>query len=225
LISRLIVRTALFLAVMAALLFIPAGTADWPSAWLFLLGMAAWSAVMGAWLVRHDPGLLAERMAPLHQQGQSRWDKILIHCAALLWAAWLAFMPLDAVRFGWSHMPAWLQGLGALALFFMAYLVYLTFRENSFAAPVVKIQRERGHKVVTTGPYRYVRHPMYAGAMFFFLGTPLLLGSWYGLALAPLMMGLLAGRAVMEERLLTAELEGYADYAARVRYRLIPLVW
>jgi protein-S-isoprenylcysteine O-methyltransferase Ste14 len=180
---------------------------------------------MGAWLARYDPGLLAERMAPLHQHGQSRWDKILIHCAALLWAAWLAFMPLDAVRFGWSHMPAWVQGLGALSLLLMAYLVYLTFRENSFAAPVVRIQRERGHKVVTTGPYRYVRHPMYAGAMFFFLGTPLLLGSWYGLALAPLMMGMLALRAVMEERMLSAELEGYADYAARVRYRLIPLIW
>ena len=224
-VSRLIIRTGLFLAAMAALLFIPAGTADWPAAWLFLLGMAAWSTVMGAWLVRYDPGLLAERMAPLHQHGQSRWDKILIHCAALLWMAWLAFMPLDAVRFGWSHMPAWVQGLGALALLLMAYIVYLTFRENTFAAPVVRIQKERGHRVVTTGPYRYVRHPMYAGAMFFFLGTPLLLGSWYGLVLAPFMMGLLAGRAIMEERLLTSELEGYADYAARVRYRLIPLIW
>ena len=224
-VSRLIIRTGLFLAVMAALLFIPAGTADWPAAWLFLLGMVAWSTAMGAWLVRHDPGLLAERMAPLYQQGQKGWDKILIHCAALLWAAWLAFMPLDAVRFGWSHMPAWIQGLGALCLLFMAYLVYLTFRENTFAAPVVRIQRERGHKVVSTGPYRHVRHPMYAGAMFFFLGTPLLLGSWYGLALAPLMMGMLAARAVMEERMLVAELEGYAEYAARVRYRLIPFVW
>jgi len=210
---------------MAALLFVPAGTAAWPAAWVFLLGMAAWSSAVGAWLVRHDPDLLAERMAPLYQQGQALWDKILIHCAALLWAAWLVFMPLDAVRFGWSQMPTSLQGLGALFLLLMAYLVYLTFRENSFAAPVVKIQRERGHKVVTTGPYRYVRHPMYAGAMLFFLGTPLLLGSWYGLALAPFMMAMLAVRAVMEERMLIAELEGYADYAARVRYRLIPLIW
>lgn len=222
---RLTIRTALFLAVMAALLFIPAGTARWPAAWVFLLGMIAWSTAMSAWLVKHDPGLLAERMAPLYQQGQKGWDKVLIHCAAILWGAWLAFMPLDAVRFGWSHVPVWVQGLGALCLLIMAYLVYLTFRENSFAAPVVRIQRERGHKVVTTGPYRHVRHPMYAGAIFFFLGVPLLLGSWYGLVLAPLMMAMLALRAVMEERMLIAELEGYADYAARVRYRLIPLIW
>lgn len=224
-ITRLIVRTGLFLAVLAALLFVPAGTAAWPAAWIYLLGIAAWSSAMGAWLVRHDPGLLEERMRPLHQPGQALWDKFLIHGAALLWASWVAIMPLDVVRYGWSRMPGWLQGLGALCLLLMAYLVFLTFRENSFAAPVVKIQRERGHAVVTTGPYRYVRHPMYAGAIFFFLGTPLLLGSWCGLALAPLMIGILAVRAVMEERMLIAQLDGYADYAARVRYRLIPLIW
>jgi protein-S-isoprenylcysteine O-methyltransferase Ste14 len=224
-ITQLIIRSALWLAGLAALLFIPAGKVNWPGAWVLLLEMTVWSSAMGAWLVRHDPGLLAERIAPLHQRGQARWDRVLISCAALLWAAWLAFMPLDAVRFGWSHMPAWVQAVGALSLVLTAYVVYLTFRENTFAAPVVKIQRERGHRVVTTGPYRYVRHPMYAGAIYFFLGTPLLLGSWYGLALAPVMMGVLAVRAVMEERTLAAELEGYADYAARVRYRLIPPIW
>ena len=89
----------------------------------------------------------------------------------------------------------------------------------------ISAERERGHRVVSTGPYRYVRHPMYAGAIFFFLGTPLVLGSWCGLALAPLMVAVLAVRAVLEERMLAAELAGYADYAARVRYRLIPLIW
>jgi protein-S-isoprenylcysteine O-methyltransferase Ste14 len=224
-VSRLIIRTVVLLAGMAALLFMPAGTVKWPAAWALLLGMVAWSCAMDIWFVRHDPGLLSERLAPLHQPAQKHWDKILITCAALTWAAWLAFMPLDAVRFGWSHIPAWVQGMGALSLLLMAYLIYLTFRENTFAAPVVKIQKERGHKVVTTGPYRYVRHPMYAGVMFFFLGTPLLLGSWYGVALAPLMMAFFVVRAVMEERMLVAELEGYADYAARVRYRLVPLIW
>jgi len=224
-IGRLASRTVLWLAGMAALLFIPAGTLNWPAAWVFLLEMGAWAFAMGAWLAKNDPQLLAERLKPLNQPGQKRWDRILIICAALLWAAWLAFMPLDAVRFRWSHMPSWVQGPGALALLACAYIVYLTFRENTYAAPVVKIQKERGHKVVTTGPYRYVRHPMYAGAAFFFLSTPLLLGSWYGLALAPVMIAVLAVRAVLEERTLAAELEGYADYAARVRYRLIPLVW
>ena len=122
-------------------------------------------------------------------------------------------------------MPPWIQGSGLVSLLLSAYVIYLTFRENSYAAPVVKIQRERGHRVVTTGPYGYVRHPMYLGAALFFIGTPMLLGSWYGLALAPLMIGLLAIRAVLEERTLTAGLEGYTEYKARVRYRLIPLLW
>jgi protein-S-isoprenylcysteine O-methyltransferase Ste14 len=224
-VSQLIIRTVLWLAGMAAFLFIPGGTLDWPGAWIFLLAMCVWAFGMGAWLAKHDPGLLAERLKPLNQPGQKRWDKILITGAASLWAAWLAFMPLDAARYHWSHMPVWVQGLGALGLVACAYVVYLTFRENTYAAPVVRIQKERGHKVVTTGPYRLVRHPMYAGAAFFFLSTPLLLGSWYGLALAPVMIGVLAVRAVMEERTLATELEGYPEYAARVRYRLVPLIW
>jgi protein-S-isoprenylcysteine O-methyltransferase Ste14 len=223
-VSRLIIRTGLFLAVMAALLFIPAGTADWPAAWIFLLGMAAWSTAMGAWLVRHDPGLLAERMAPLYQQGQKGWDKIHpLRGPAVGRVVGLYATRRRAVRLVARADVAVGPGRALAAL--MAYVVYLTFRENTFAAPVVKIQKERGHKVVSSGPYRHVRHPMYAGAIFFFLGTPLLLGSWYGLALAPFMMGMLAARAVMEERMLAAELEGYAEYAARVRYRLIPFVW
>ena len=223
--SSLIIRSGLWLAGMAALLFIPAGTLHWPAGWIFLLVMCAWTFAMSAWLARHDPQLLAERLKPLNQPGQKRWDKILITGAAFLWAAWLAFMPLDAVRYRWSQMPAWAEGLGAIGMLACAYLVYLTFRENTYAAPVVRIQKERGHKVVASGPYRYVRHPMYTGAAFFFLGTPLLLGSWWGLALAPFMIAVLAVRAVLEERTLAIELEGYAEYAARVRYRLIPLVW
>ena len=89
----------------------------------------------------------------------------------------------------------------------------------------MKIARERGHRVVSTGPYACVRHPMYAGALLFFIGTPLLLGSWYGLAAVPVLTVVLAARAVMEERMLADELPGYRDYATRVRYRLIPGLW
>ena len=224
-VSQLIIRTVLWLAGMAALLFIPAGTLNWPGAWIFLLEISAWTFGMGVWLVKHDPDLLAERLKPLNQPGQKRWDKMLLTGAALLWAAWLAFIPLDAVRFRWSHMPVSVQGLGALGLVACAYIVYLTFRENTYAAPVVKIQKERGHKVVTSGPYAYVRHPMYSGVILFLLGTPLLLGSWWGLCVSAALILMLGFRAVMEERMLTAELDGYADYAARVRYRLVPLLW
>jgi protein-S-isoprenylcysteine O-methyltransferase Ste14 len=96
---------------------------------------------------------------------------------------------------------------------------------NSFAAPVVKVQAERGHRVIDTGPYAHVRHPMYSGTVLFFFGTPLLLGSWWGVILAPLFVVLFAIRAGIEERTLLAGLPGYADYTARVRYRLVPGIW
>ncbi|TIU21041.1 MAG: isoprenylcysteine carboxylmethyltransferase family protein, partial [Mesorhizobium sp.] len=105
------------------------------------------------------------------------------------------------------------------------WICYLTMLENSFAAPVVKIQDERGQRVITTGPYSYVRHPMYAGAILYFAGTALLLGSWWGLASVLVFIVLLAIRTFIEEKALRAGLRGYDDYAAAVRYRLIPLVW
>jgi protein-S-isoprenylcysteine O-methyltransferase Ste14 len=115
--------------------------------------------------------------------------------------------------------------VGAVLLCITFYAMWRVMRENSFAAPVVKVQRERGHKVVSTGPYALVRHPMYAGIIPLLIGTPLLLGSWWGLIAAPLLLILLAIRAVLEEETLKAELEGYKDYAARVRFRLIPYLW
>jgi protein-S-isoprenylcysteine O-methyltransferase Ste14 len=223
--ARLIRQTAALLAVMAALLFVPAGTVDWPAAWVFLGEMGAVSLAVGVWLARNDPALLKERMAGLFQGRQQRADKALMAVFLLLMIAWLPVMALDAVRCRLSHVPTWLQCLGALGVLACFYVVFLTFRANSFTAPVVRIQAERGHRVVTTGPYGIVRHPMYAGTILFFLGVPLLLGSWCGLAFAPVLMGLLGVRAVMEERMLTAGLEGYPQYAARVRYRLIPFVW
>ena len=129
------------------------------------------------------------------------------------------------MRFRLSHLPVWTQVAGALLILVAMYAVYRTFRENSFAAPVVKIQKERGQTVVTTGPYALVRHPMYAGASLIFFGVPMLLGSGWGLALAPVWLLLLVVRIPLEERMLREHLAGYDDYAARVRYRLVPGVW
>jgi len=207
---------------IGVLLFMTAGTVQWLGAWVFLFEISIGGLVTESWLARRDPDLLAERRST---RGQVGWDRILTTIIPLLWLGWLPLMALDAARFQWSAVPGWLQCVGAIILAASFFLVHLTYRENSYAAPVVKIQRERGHTAITTGPYEYVRHPIYASGLLSYLGTPLLLGSWYGLAIVPVMTALLAFRAVMEERMLKAELDGYLEYSARVRYRLLPMVW
>jgi protein-S-isoprenylcysteine O-methyltransferase Ste14 len=224
-VAKLITRTVVWIVAMAAVLFVSAGTVRWPAAWVFLAEMGGFGVAIGLWLARRDPALLAERLSTGFQAAQKTWDKVFMATVFVLWTSWLVLMALDAVRFGWSQMPVWAQAIGAILIALCMYVACLTFRENSYAAPVVKIASERGHRVVSSGPYAYVRHPMYAGALLFFIGTPLLLGSWYGLAAAPALIAVLAARAVMEERMLADELPGYRDYAMRVRCRLIPGLW
>jgi protein-S-isoprenylcysteine O-methyltransferase Ste14 len=222
---HLVVQIAGMFVVFAVALFVPAGTVRWPAAWIFLILMFGFTIVASIWLLRYDPDLLAERMTGIGRADQESWDKILLAVTAIIFLAWLVVMPLDAVRYRWSHMPAWLQGLGAALLLISFCMFYAVSRENAFLSPAVRIQTERGHRVVSSGPYRYVRHPMYAGFILFVFGTALLLGSWYGVLVGLLLIGIVARRAVLEERLLREGLEGYAGYMQRVRYRLIPGVW
>lgn len=223
--ARLIAQTILWYGMLALLLFLAAGTLDWPAAWVFLAMMTVLSLGLGLWFARHDPGLLGERLASPFQRDQPRADKFVLTLLLPLFFGAFALMALDAVRFGWSSVPPWVQVFGALCVLLSIWMSYRTMRANSFAAPVVKIQRDRGHTVVTTGPYRYVRHPLYAGALVFLGGTSLMLGSWWGLVAVPLVAILLGIRIGIEEATLRAGLAGYEDYARRVRYRLIPMVW
>lgn len=224
LMRKLVVRTTIWLILLAVLMFGAAGTLRWPEAWIYVAWAAAISFGGGFWLARHDPGLLNERLGSLVQRDQKAWDKVFMGIVLVLWFAWLALMGLDR-RYHWSHVPLYAQIIGFLLLILGCYLVGLTFKANSFAAPVVKIQKEREHRVITGGPYAYVRHPMYAGALLINIGAPLLLGSWWGLAVGALFTVLIGVRAVLEERMLKAELAGYVDYTNRVRYRLVPYLW
>jgi len=209
---------------MALVLFLPAGTIAWSAGWIDLILLYGWLLV-GIWLLlKYNPGLLEERIN-LSQSNQKAWDKVFILLFYLFFFAWLVLMPLDTVRFHWSQVPLVLQVAGAVALVGSFLLISLTFRENAFLSPTVRIQRERGQKVISTGPYQYVRHPMYAGGLLLFLGTPLLLGSWYGLLLVLVFTPGGAVRAVLEERVLREELPGYDAYMAEVKYSLIPYVW
>ena len=223
--KRLLLRTFCFLGVLMLLFYMFSGTEGWPAAQVYVALLALLGLGTGLILLRRDPGLLAERMRPPIQKDQKGWDKLLIGVLLLLYVGWLVLIELDAERFHWSSVPLAVQVIGAILICITFCITWLVIRENSFAAPVVKIQSERGHYVVTTGPYAFVRHPMYAGTIPFLIGTPLLLGSWWGLLVSPLLIVLLALRAVLEERTLKAELEGYADYAKRVCYRFVPYIW
>jgi protein-S-isoprenylcysteine O-methyltransferase Ste14 len=208
---------------LGALLFGAAGTVRWIAGWTFLALFVGASVAVTRWLLVHDPGLLEERLRI--GKNQKWWDKIFVGVIGLLFLAWFAVMPLDAVRFRWTHVPLALLPVGVLLTSLAFWLFFATFRENPFLSGVVRIQGERGHSVISTGPYRVVRHPMYAAALLLFVGGPLWLGSWWGLAVGALFSTVMALRAVLEERTLTRELAGYEEYRRKVRYRLVPYVW
>ena len=206
-------------------LFLAAGTVAWLSGWVFLVLFFSFTIALTRWLLRHNPGLLMERMTGIGKPNQPAWDRVFFAAMQVFFLAWLVLMALDAVRFRWSKMPGWLQVVGAVLLLCSFYLFFLTFRENPYLSTAIRVQTERGQTVISTGPYRYVRHPMYGTTIVFIVGTTFLLGSWYGLLLSPILVFVIAFRAVQEERVLRAELPGYDTYMARVKYRLIPYVW
>jgi protein-S-isoprenylcysteine O-methyltransferase Ste14 len=223
-IRRLLIQNVIWIVGMGALLFASAGTLHWPAAWVFLGTMAVLGLVSGLWLARIDPALLAERMNPMMQGAQPASDKIFMVVFGFAALSWFILIGLER-RANVSDVPVAMQTLGLLLLVLSTGFVLWVMRENSFAAPVIKIQTERGHRVISSGPYAWVRHPMYSGTILFFAGMPLLLGSWWGLIMAPLFVVLFGFRARLEERALVAGLPGYADYLTRVRYRLIPGIW
>jgi protein-S-isoprenylcysteine O-methyltransferase Ste14 len=209
--------------IIALALFIPAGTVIWLAGWVYLILFIGFGGVATWWLLRFNPELVKERVG--FKPNQSVWDKVFIIVFCLLYLAWLIVMPLDAVRYHWSNMPVWLQVLGGMILLYSFYIFYLTFRENPYLSAAVRIQSDRGQTVVSTGPYRYVRHPMYSGAFLYFFGSALMLGSWWGVLFSLIFVLMITVRAAMEERLLSRELQGYDQYMKRVRYRFIPHVW
>ncbi|HEY5071831.1 MAG TPA: isoprenylcysteine carboxylmethyltransferase family protein [Caulobacteraceae bacterium] len=225
LIVRLLFQTVMMLLVMAVLLFGAAGTMFWPAGWIFITEMGLSSLLISFWLLAKDPALLAERLSPPVSRNQTGWDRLFMLAALVAVCGWFAIMGWDAGRTHRGAVAPPFQAVGAVLIGLCMTVCWLAFRFNTFAAPTVKVQAERGQHVITKGPYRLVRHPMYAGAMLYFVGVPLLLGSWVGLMLSPVLVVGVAARAVAEEAVLRNALSGYGAYAAKVRYRLIPGVW
>lgn len=219
-----ILKSLLWSVAWGAVLLFSAGTAYWLSAWIYLIGRLVLGLLSSYLLHRNAPEIAVERSRGAFQKEQTIPDRVVLTMMMMINYGSLIVAGMDK-RLGWSDVPVWLQIIGAAAIAMTYYTTYRVAVENKFAASVVKIQRTRGHKVIDTGPYQYVRHPMYTGLIFRNIGTPLLLGSWWGLCPAGALVILVVVRILFEERALSTGLEGYNGYIERVRYRLFPLVW
>jgi protein-S-isoprenylcysteine O-methyltransferase Ste14 len=212
-----------FLLVLGVALFLPAGDIRWAQGWAFLLVFLVVTGVgiLYLWYANPDIFVARRRIRP----GTKRWDKVLV---ALLLLSFVAIFPvagLDAGRFHWSHVPLGVVVLGYVLFCIGYFLSIWVYRVNRFAEPTVRIQTDRGQRVIDTGPYALVRHPLYLGALLMWAGIPLSLGSLWALLPGALGAVVLVVRTILEDRTLQAELPGYQDYTHRVRHRLIPGVW
>jgi len=222
--AQILARLVISYGIMAAVIFWSAGTLYWPEAWLYLILQFSFSGTEAAWLKKNDPELLKDRMTFLKSSAKG-WDKAFMWISTVVFIPYLVLPGLDAVRYQWSVVPMVIQVAGFAGIIVSLLLIFWVLRENPFLSRVVEVQTERSHRVITTGPYRYVRHPMYTGVLVLFFCIPQALGSFWTLIPAALLAVLILVRTLLEERTLYEELEGYSTYAARVRYRVFPGIW
>lgn len=211
------------LAILGGVLFGIAGRVDWPAAWLVILLFTGHLVLSGWLLLRHDPALLKERLTTA--SNVPHWDRLIARGNRILLPILLATAALDAGRFGWSTMPIVVRAIGTAAVVAAVGVVYWCAAANHFLSARSRIQSERGHTVVQHGPYRFVRHPMYASRIVLTTGVALTLGSWFALVPAVLIALLLVVRTSLKDRLLTAELPGYREYAQHVPARIVSGLW
>ena len=210
------------LVAMALLLFLPAWSLRYWQGWLFLAVFGGACIVNSLYFIRHDPELVRRRMAAGPVAETEPAQKRIMTITSLGFILVILVPALD-YRWQWSNVPAWLAIAGELGVLASFYLIALVLRQNSFAAATIRV--EANQKVVTTGAYAIVRHPMYAAALPLFFFTPLALGSYWGLLIAVAMVPALMWRLLDEEKYLVRNLPGYDDYRRTTPYRLIPLIW
>ncbi len=211
----------LVLLVLMAFLFIPAGTLNWPQGWLLIIIYFSWIILVVNWLKKNNPSLLEKRLST--KAPTKGWDRIFVYGTGFLFAIFFIMFGLDAVRYEWSRIPLFLEIVGFAGIVVSLMVIFLTMKENPFLARTVEIQK--GHKVITTGPYKYVRHPMYSAFISMILFLSLALGSLYSLIPGVLIDIFIIGRTYLEDKTLFEELEGYKEYVHKTPYRLIPGIW
>lgn len=211
-----------FMVAVAAVLFVADGTIDYRQAWAFLAVFFGSSFTITAYLAKHDPGLLERRMAAGPSAEKDKTQKLIQLLAMIAFVTIFVFPAIDH-RYGWSSMPASVALAGDLLIAIGFLAVFLVFKENSYASSIIEVGEEQ--KIVTSGPYAIVRHPMYSGALVMLVGVPLALGSWWGLLLVIPITAVLVWRLLEEEKFLITNLAGYPEYQSKVRFRLLPLLW
>jgi protein-S-isoprenylcysteine O-methyltransferase Ste14 len=220
--TRAWISLAALALVMAFLVFVPAGTLRYWQAWLYLSIFAGASILTTLYLMKHDPALLERRMRG-GPTAETRPTQKLIMLGASVGFVGLLVVPALDVRFGWSIVSPVVVLLGDALVIAGFYFISIVYRENTFTSATIEVAKDQ--KVISTGPYAVVRHPMYASALLYLLGTPLALRSYWGLVAFGAVLPFLLWRLFDEERFLSANLPGYTEYRQRVRNRLVPFVW
>jgi protein-S-isoprenylcysteine O-methyltransferase Ste14 len=213
---------AVLAVVMGLLLFVPAGTVRYWQAWVYLSIFIGASVLITLYLMLKDPALLERRMRGGPTAEKQAAQKVIMLCTSIAFITLLVVPALDH-RFGWSIVSVEGVVVGDTLVVIGFYFIFLVYRENTFTSAIIEVAENQ--KVISTGPYAIVRHPMYASAFLYLLGTPLALASYWGVAPVAAMMPFLIWRLTDEERFLATHLPGYIAYQKRVRYRLVPFVW
>lgn len=218
-----ILQVLVSILLTGVVLFLTAGRIDWPAAWIFLGTYALTILTAGIWVARKHPDVVNER-GKIARNAKS-WDKVLMTIYTVMLFVLFGVAGLDAGRYGGSTMSLAVQIVGYASFLLAMAVTYWAMAVNPFLATIVRIQADRGHYVVTSGPYRYVRHPMYAMMFFMWPGIALELGSWWALIPAAVIIVVFVIRTELEDKTLQAGLPGYVEYTQHTRYRLIPGVW
>jgi protein-S-isoprenylcysteine O-methyltransferase Ste14 len=214
--------SALGTLTLILLLFIPAGTVNYSQGWAYVATFAICSGAYTVYLAKHDPALLRRRTEAGISHEKERTQKVIMASLYATCVGLVVTPPLD-VRFGWSNVPWYICVSGDALLIVSFYLFYLVSKVNTYAAANIRVEEEQ--KVISNGMYGFVRHPMYFGALFLLVGTPLALGSWWTLLVVPISLPILVARILNEEKVLVRDLPGYVEYQNKVTTRLIPLIW